>query len=156
MRGGGDDARLKAYHPSDVLPTNDDALRGRYQSVLYNQRALLLMDNAASLEQVEPLISPVSCLFLVTSRQYFILPGMHPKATKRLDTVPPVDGLNPTSARSGAISAAEPVQMKANSAFSFRIAHHRLVQKPQSSSLSAIGILRDERYGWRTLSFLKS
>jgi hypothetical protein len=63
-------------------------------------------------------------------------------------------GLNPTSALFGAISTAGPVWMKENSAFSFRIAHHRLVQRPQSSSLSAIAIPRDERYGWRTLSFL--
>lgn len=63
-------------------------------------------------------------------------------------------GPNPTSLSPGAISAAGPVQMKENSAFSFRIAHHRLVQRPQSSSLSAIAIPRDERYGRRTLSFL--
>ena len=38
-------------------------------------------------------------------------------------------GPNPTSALPGAISAAGPVQMKANSAFSFRIEHHSLLQR---------------------------
>jgi transposase, IS6 family len=38
-------------------------------------------------------------------------------------------GLNPTNALSGAISAAGPVQMQENSAFSFMIEHHCLVQR---------------------------
>ena len=79
---------ISAYYPTEPLPTNDAALRGRYHSVLHGQRAILLMDNAASREQVEPLIPPASCLFLVTSRQYFTLPGM---LAKRLNSLPPQD-----------------------------------------------------------------
>ena len=55
-------------------------------------------------------------------------------------------GLNPTSALLRAISATGPVQMKANSSFSFRIAHHRLVLRPQMSFPSGLGIPGDERY----------
>ena len=56
-------------------------------------------------------------------------------------------GLNPTSTLPGAISTAGPVQMKENSAFSFRIAHHRLVLRPQTSFPGGLGIPGDERYG---------
>ena len=80
----------------------------------------------------------------------FLVCGLEPEELIFLVFV----GLNPTSALPEAISAAGPVPMKENSSFSFRIAHHRLVQRPQSSSLSALAIPRDERYGWRTLSFL--
>jgi tetratricopeptide (TPR) repeat protein len=79
---------ISAYHPTEPLPTSDAALRGRYHAVLHGQRALLVMDNAASREHMEPLIPPASCLFLVTSREYFTLPGL---LAKRLDPLPPPD-----------------------------------------------------------------
>jgi hypothetical protein len=65
-------------------------------------------------------------------------------------------GLNPTSALSGAISAAKPVQMKANSSFSFMIEHRCLVQRQSLMAPGASGMPGDERYGQRTLSFLRS
>ncbi|MFL6211150.1 MAG: tetratricopeptide repeat protein [Pyrinomonadaceae bacterium] len=79
---------IRAYHPDAKLPDNEAALRGLYQSVLHGQRALLLMDNAAAAAQVAPLIPPVSCVLLVTSRQHFTLPGLHPID---LDTLPVED-----------------------------------------------------------------
>src|SRR5262245_4697475 len=79
---------MSAYYPTEPLPTNDAALRGRYHSVLHGQRVILLMDNAANREQVEPLSPPANCLFLVTARQYFTLPGM---PAKRLNSLPPQD-----------------------------------------------------------------
>ena len=63
-------------------------MRGLYLSVLDGRRALLLMDNAASAEQVEPLIPPAGCLLLVTSRQHFTVPGL---AAKNLDTLGAAD-----------------------------------------------------------------
>ena len=56
--------------------------------MLDGQRALLLMDNAANAEQVEPLIPPAGCLLLVTSRQHFTVPGL---AAKNLDTLSAAD-----------------------------------------------------------------
>jgi hypothetical protein len=45
------------------------------------------MDNAKDESQVEPLIPPAGCALLVTSSQYFILPGLFTKSleTLRLD-----------------------------------------------------------------------
>jgi hypothetical protein len=79
---------VRAYHPAAKLPDSESELRGLYLSVLDGQRALLLMDNAASAEQVEPLIPPAGCLLLVTSRQHFTVPGL---AAKNLDTLSAAD-----------------------------------------------------------------
>jgi hypothetical protein len=69
---------IRAYHPTAKLPDSEAELHGLYQSVLQDQRALLLMDNAASAEQVEPLTLPAGCVLLVTSRRHFTLPGLDP------------------------------------------------------------------------------
>ncbi len=67
---------LRSFHPEVQLPEDGTALTGLYRSVLFGKSALLLMDNAASREQVEPLIPPAGSLLLVTSRFHFTLPGL--------------------------------------------------------------------------------
>jgi tetratricopeptide (TPR) repeat protein len=79
---------IRAYHPTEKLPDNEEDLCALYRSVLHNQRALLLMDNARDAQQVAPLIPPSGCVLLVTSRQHFTLPGLFPK---NLDTLSPDD-----------------------------------------------------------------
>ncbi|HEX8920015.1 MAG TPA: DUF4062 domain-containing protein, partial [Pyrinomonadaceae bacterium] len=75
---------IRAYQTTVKLPEDEAELSALYRSVLYNQRALLLMDNAFDRNQVEPLIPPESCVMLVTSRQHFTLPGLF---AKNLDTL---------------------------------------------------------------------
>lgn len=70
---------IRAYRPKDNLPESKAEQLGLYRTVLHNQRALLLLDNAASSQQVEALIPPESCLMLLTSRQHFVLPGLFAK-----------------------------------------------------------------------------
>ena len=79
---------IRAYHPTAKLPEDEAELGGLYRSVLHNQNALLLMDNAKDAQQVESLLPPPACLLLVTSRQHFTLPGL---LAKTLDTLPPAD-----------------------------------------------------------------
>ncbi len=79
---------IRAYHPTAQLPEGEEALAGLYFSVLHGQRVLLLMDNAANRQQVEPLIPPAGCTLLVTSRFHFALPGI---VTKDLDELPQDD-----------------------------------------------------------------
>ena len=76
---------IRAYNPVDRLPENSNELRGLYLSILAGKRALLLLDNAASGEQVEPLLPPAGCAVLITSRIKFALPGL---AEKDLDILP--------------------------------------------------------------------
>jgi tetratricopeptide (TPR) repeat protein len=79
---------IRAYHPTSKLPEDEAQLRALYQSVLHNQRALLLMDNAKDKAQVESLLPPATCCLIVTSRQHFKLAGMH---LKNLEEMPPDD-----------------------------------------------------------------
>jgi tetratricopeptide (TPR) repeat protein/predicted phosphodiesterase len=76
---------IRAYNPVDRLPENSGELRGLYHSVLAGKRVLLLLDNAASGEQVEPLMPSVGCAVLITSRIRFVLPGL---SEKDLDILP--------------------------------------------------------------------
>lgn len=79
---------IRAYHPAAKLPDSQTELHGLYLSVLDGKRAILLMDNAASAEQVGPLIPPAGCVLLVTSRWQITLPGL---AAKNLDILTSAD-----------------------------------------------------------------
>jgi tetratricopeptide (TPR) repeat protein len=67
---------LRVYHPGAKLPENEADLNQAYQTALTGRRALLLLDNAASAQQVRPLLPPAGNLLIVTSRQHFTLPGL--------------------------------------------------------------------------------
>jgi tetratricopeptide (TPR) repeat protein len=79
---------IHAYHPQAQLPEDESSLRGLYLSLLEEKKVLLLMDNAATAAQVEPLIPPPSCILLVTSRNRFMIDGL---VAKNLDTLEPKD-----------------------------------------------------------------
>ncbi len=67
---------IRAFYPETRLPEGDAEVAGLYRTVLDGKRVLLLMDNAAGKEQVQPLVPPSTCLLLVTSRFRFALPGL--------------------------------------------------------------------------------
>lgn len=79
---------IRSYNWDRALPDNDTELAALYYSVLNGKRALLLMDNALDDRQVAPLIPPVGCLLLVTTRQHFNLPGLY---AKRIDKMTHAD-----------------------------------------------------------------
>jgi len=67
---------IRAFRgPEYKIPENESELAGIYRSILANKRALLLLDNAASRGQVEPLLPEKSCCVLITSRKKFALAG---------------------------------------------------------------------------------
>jgi tetratricopeptide (TPR) repeat protein len=76
---------IRAYHPEAKLPEGEPEIAGLYRSVLAGKRALLLLDNAASREQVEPLLPPSGSAVIITSRNKFALPGLE---EKDLDVLP--------------------------------------------------------------------
>ena len=61
------------------------ACQGFINSVLSGKKTLILLDNAASREQVEPLLPPAGSALLITSRNKFVLPGLK---EKDLDVLP--------------------------------------------------------------------
>jgi hypothetical protein len=73
---------IHAFEPEAKLPEQEPALAAVYRSALEGKRALLLMDDARDAAQLEPLVTPKSCCFLVTSRLPFELPGLR---TRNLD-----------------------------------------------------------------------
>ena len=76
---------IRAFNPIDRLPENPVELRGLYISTLTGKRVLLFLDNAASSEQVYPLLPPEGCSVLITSRIKFDLWGL---IEKDLDILP--------------------------------------------------------------------
>jgi tetratricopeptide (TPR) repeat protein len=66
---------ILSFLPTAKLPGEQGELEGLFHSVLHKKRVMLLMDNAASAEQVRPLMPPEGCALLVTSRRKFMLPG---------------------------------------------------------------------------------
>jgi tetratricopeptide (TPR) repeat protein/transcriptional regulator with XRE-family HTH domain len=67
---------IHAFTPDASLPDDLEVLQAHYQSVLHNQRVLILADDARDAAQVRPLLPSVGCALLVTSRRRFSLPGM--------------------------------------------------------------------------------
>jgi tetratricopeptide (TPR) repeat protein len=81
---------IRAYQPTVHLPESEAELLPLYRSVLHDQRALLIMDNACDDAQVRPLIPPATCLMLITSRRHFTLPKMK---SLRLGALSPEDAV---------------------------------------------------------------
>lgn len=79
---------IRAFYPDTRLPESEAEIAAIYRSALHSRRAILLMDNAAGADQIQPLIPPEGCLLLVTSRFFFHLPGFQ---VKDLDEMPPED-----------------------------------------------------------------
>lgn len=70
---------IRAWDRTANVPEDEAGLSALYMSVLHGKRALLLLDNAASAEQVQPLLPSEGCLALITSRQHFDLPDYYAK-----------------------------------------------------------------------------
>jgi len=72
---------IRALRPSAAgarLPEDPSALRGLYADTLKGKRVLLLLDNAHSAEQANPLIPAQGSALIVTSRTAFMLRSVSP------------------------------------------------------------------------------
>ncbi len=80
---------IHTFDPTvDLRQATPEQIHALYLNALSDKRALLLFDNAVDAAQVKPLIPPISCAMLVTSRRHFVLPGMD---MLRLDMLPEAD-----------------------------------------------------------------
>lgn len=68
---------LRAFDPTQVLPRDPAELIAYYRSVLYGKRVLILLDDANTVDQVQPLIvGEGNCAVIITSRHSIVLPGV--------------------------------------------------------------------------------
>jgi tetratricopeptide (TPR) repeat protein len=62
--------------PDAKLPEEQDGLVSIYLDKLHGQHALIVLDNAVDQAQVEPLLPPIGCAVLITSREAIAFPGL--------------------------------------------------------------------------------
>jgi hypothetical protein len=83
---------IQSLEPDVIIPADheDDQLTSLYRSTLAGRRTILLLDDAAGPDQVEPLIPPADNVLLITSRRPFMLDGLR---LKRLERLPPPEAI---------------------------------------------------------------
>jgi tetratricopeptide (TPR) repeat protein len=77
---------VSSLRPDAEIPKRPRDLEGLYRSVLDGQRAILFFDNAKDASQIGSLLPPRDSLVIVTSRNYFSLPGFE---SRKLDVLLP-------------------------------------------------------------------
>ncbi|MEV4741978.1 BTAD domain-containing putative transcriptional regulator [Streptomyces sp. NPDC049555] len=133
------------------VPDDADERVALYRTLLADRRMLLLLDNAASCEQLRPLIpGAADCAVLVTSRAW--LTGLAGARHLRLDVMPPGDALRLLRRTIGDRAVdAEPEAAVALVAacghlpLALRIVASRLAAEPGRSLADMVRRLADER-----------
>ena len=75
---------IQSYNEGESLPKNENDIVSKYITMMNRKRALILLDNAAGDYQINPLIKPASCGFIITSRRRFTVIGA---VQKKLDNL---------------------------------------------------------------------
>lgn len=147
--------------PASRIPTTLDAQAGLYRSILRERRVLVVLDNAASTEDVRPLLpgSP-TCLVLVTSRSRLSgLVAREGASRVTLDMLPRDEAVELLREVVGAERTdAEPAELAELAALcgylplALRIAAERILTHPQWTLADLVADLADERDRLDTLS----
>jgi tetratricopeptide (TPR) repeat protein/transcriptional regulator with XRE-family HTH domain len=145
--------------PAQQIPLDVEEQIARYRTALTGRRMLVLLDNAATADQVRPLLPGTSsCVVLVTSRDS--LPGLvafHGARRLEIDLLPPADALALLHELMGDRVAAEPDSAAALAAqcarlpLALRVAAELAVARPGSSVAELVDELADQQ---RRLSLL--
>jgi DNA-binding SARP family transcriptional activator/Tfp pilus assembly protein PilF len=135
------------------IPQDDDERAAAYRSLLDGRRVLVLLDNAASVEQVRPLLPGCpSCLVLVTSRDSLAgLVARHGARRIDLDILPQPDALGLLRTLIGSRVDAEPDAAAALAAqcarlpLALRVAAELAASSEESSLSELAAELADEQ-----------
>ncbi len=120
---------IRAFKPQAQLPDSVAQLQQIYRTVLRDRRVLLLLDDAASAEQVEPLLPHAECLTIVTSRYRFSLPKLHRQDLDALTEEAARDLLLSLAPRLGA-AAEELAQLLGRLPLALRLAGSAFAEQP--------------------------
>ncbi|MDT0270713.1 tetratricopeptide repeat protein [Streptomyces sp. DSM 44915] len=145
----------------EQVPAEPDAAAALYRSLLAGRRMLILLDNAATIAQVRPLLpGTAGCLTLITSRSR--LPGLAIRDGARritLGTLPAPEAVALLRAvtaeerpRDTDAELAELARLCAYLPLALRIAAERAASRPHLSLAELIAELRDESALWDALS----
>jgi tetratricopeptide (TPR) repeat protein len=139
--------------PGAEIPTGLDERAALYRTRLADRKMLVVLDNAASEAQVQPLLpGAAGCLVLVTSRCR--LAGLDPARTLSLDTLPVPDAVMLFTRTVGAGRLAdapagllaELVEMCGRLPLAIRIAAARLRSRPTWDLSHLVARLRDQQH----------
>ncbi|MGX7827257.1 ATP-binding protein [Actinokineospora sp. 24-640] len=147
--------------PPDAIPADIEDKASLYRTILADQRVLILLDNAASVRQIRPLLpGNADCLVLVTSRNR--LSGLVARDGARrlpLDTLSEAEAVEllkaVTAGYRGHDDLADLVELTALCArlpLALRIAAERASSRPLMLLSELIADLRDESGLWDALS----
>lgn len=147
--------------PARAIPIDLDAKASMYRSCVAGKRILVVLDNAATVAQVRPLLpGSSSCLVLVTSRNS--LPGLSVRDGARLLTIHTLSAddsirlLNVVTddyrTQDRPEDLAEMARLCARLPLALRIAGERAARRPQMPLSDLIQDLRDESGLWDALS----
>ena len=137
---------IRAFEPRAQLPDSIAQLRQIYQGVLRDRRVLLLLDDAAGAEQVEPLLAHDGCLTIVTSRIRFALPRLHRQDLDALDAAAARELLLSLAPRLGE-AAGELADLLGRLPLALRLAGSAFAERPDLEAAEYIRRFqdRDER-----------
>ncbi len=133
---------IRAFEPRAQLPDSVAQLRQIYQGVLRDRRVLLLLDDAASAEQVEPLLAHAGCLTIVTSRFRFALPRLHRQDLDAMSEAAARELLLSLAPRLGA-AAGELAGLLGRLPLALRLAGSAFAERPDLEAAEYIRRFRD-------------
>ncbi|MEU1385353.1 MULTISPECIES: BTAD domain-containing putative transcriptional regulator [unclassified Nonomuraea] len=136
---------------ADAVPADPDEAAAMWRSLLHGRKVLVLLDDAADLAQIRPLLStPFGTALLVTSRES--MPWGEDSYQLELGRMSPAEsaamlaGLaGEERVRAGAGDTAELVRLCEGLPLALRIAGARLASRPDWSIAAMAGRLGDER-----------
>jgi hypothetical protein len=147
--------------PPKAIPTDVEAKSALYRTLLADRRALILLDNAAAVGQVRPLLpgSP-GCLVLVTSRNRLSGLGVRDGARRlTVELLPEPDAIDLLRTLTASYRAHEDpdaftelARLCARLPLALRIAAERAASRPRMPLADLIRDLRDESALWEALS----
>ena len=156
------DRFLRALNvPTAAIPTDTESKAALYRSNLAGRRILVILDNAATTNQVRPLLPGVSgCLVLVTSRSR--LSGLVARDGAQRLTMKLLSGEEAVELLRAVMSGhrmtddfdelAELARLCARLPLALRIAAERAISRPWTSMRELIEDLRDESGLWDALT----